>query len=60
MKIWWVLAWEQHYPSSGLGNVYSTHETEEEAKDVADTLKARNPTNYDYVEVVNIKELGYI
>ena len=65
MKVWWVLAWEQYYPSSELGNVHSTYATREEAVAVAEQLKipwdAANGEPYRYcpenVEVVNISNM---
>lgn len=54
MKVWWVLRWDQYYPSGGLGNVASTHETEEEA---AAEAASYDTDAYSYVEYVNIEDM---
>ena len=60
MKVFWVLAWEQYYPSGRLGNVYSQHETFEEAQLVADALRRGEPMTsgyFDYVEIEDVSEM---
>lgn len=54
LKVWWVLAWDQYYPDSELGNVKSTHVTEEEAKEAAAHPDLRS---WDRVEVMNISHM---
>lgn len=68
MRVWWVLAWSNYYPDGGLGNVYGTYATEQEAEDVAEELRTRGKPwsedaedddmriEVDNVEVVNIKD----
>lgn len=58
MKIWWVLAWEQYYPNSGLGNVYATFADEYEARQLAADLERDG--DHDHVKVVNIQEEGLL
>lgn len=53
MRLWWVVAWDQHYPYSQLRNVKGTYETEEQAAVSADALK----DSWDFVEVVNVKDM---
>jgi hypothetical protein len=38
MKKYWVLAWDDYYPSSELKNVHSTHSTRREAQAIMDEL----------------------
>jgi len=38
MKKYWVLAWDDYYPSEGLNNVHSTHSTRREAQATMDEL----------------------
>jgi hypothetical protein len=58
MKVFWVLAWEKYYPSRALNNVYSTHETFEEAQLVADALRRREPMANDYFDYVEIEDVS--
>lgn len=32
MKVWWLLVWDQYYPSAALGNFHSSYATQEEAE----------------------------
>jgi len=57
MKVWWVYAWNQYYPSSCLGDLIDTFVTEAEAAVFADDLK--DTGNYSYVEVVDISDRLY-
>jgi hypothetical protein len=53
MKVWWVLVWDQYYPSAGLGNVRDTFETESEANEYASTCD----TSWgSHVEVVDVSQ----
>jgi len=54
MKVWWVYAWNQYYPSSCLGDLIDTFATAAEADASADSLK--DSGNYSYVEVVDISD----
>ena len=54
MKLWWVLAWDHYYPSGGLRNVVSTHETKEEADE---QVKIRLGEGCDNAETVNVSYL---
>lgn len=56
LKVWWVLAWDYQYPESALRNVYSVHGSEEEAENVAESLRNRFQPP-DCVEVVNISNM---
>lgn len=49
MKVYWVVAYDQHYPLGGLRNVQGTFDTREEAEAYAKTLQG-----YDYVQVENV------
>lgn len=58
MKVWWVLAWDKYYPKCELGDVLSTHLTEEEAEQFIVDFKARlGEDYYDYMEVTNVSSL---
>jgi hypothetical protein len=57
MKVWWVYAWNQYYPSSCLGDLIDTFATAAEAEVFADGLK--DTGNYSYVEVVDISDRLY-
>jgi len=58
MKVFWVLAWEKYYASGGLNNVYSRHETFEEAEAVANELRRNMENNhFDYVEIEDVSEM---
>lgn len=56
LKVWWVLTWDKYYPEGALRNVYSVHNTEEEANSVAEGLCNRYQPP-DYVEVANISNM---
>jgi hypothetical protein len=56
-KVWWVLAWNDYYPSSGLGNVKKTFSTKSEAREYAERLEAgEGYADYDNVEIVNVSD----
>jgi len=60
MKVFWVLAWNKYYASGGLGNVYSQHETHEEAEVVVNELKLISPRSgyyFDYVQIEDVSEM---
>ena len=48
MKLWWVYAGEQYYPSYALGDLQGTFEEEWEANLFAGSLKR------DWVQVVHV------
>lgn len=50
MKIWWVFAIEQYYPSGGMDDLKGTFETEEEAKE----FSKKYVKDYERVEIINI------
>lgn len=52
LKVFWVLAWDQYYPGSGLTNVHDTFELEEDANKCRDSLEG----SFDYVIVVDIRD----
>jgi hypothetical protein len=54
-NVWWVLTWDNYYPSGELGNVHSTHATEEAANAVADEIRSRERFGYPYSRPDNIK-----
>jgi hypothetical protein len=59
IKRFWVLAWYDYYPSSGLGNVHSTWETMEEADREVQRLKdnATLGDHYDNIRVYDVSDL---
>jgi len=57
MKVWWVYAWDQYYPSSCLGDLVHTFATYAEAYVCADGL--RDSGNYNYVDIVDISDRLY-
>ena len=56
LRVWWVFACDNYYPSSGNGNLHSTYFTEEEARAVAKLLEDK----YDRVDVENISRHLYV
>ena len=50
---WAVVAWYDHYPSGGLGNIVAQFPTKEEAEAHAKTIKYQ----WDCVEVEDLQEL---
>jgi hypothetical protein len=57
LKVWWVLAWNDYYPSSGLGNLRETFSTWSEAHDYAGFLRSNDSwSSYDNVEIVNVSD----
>lgn len=60
MKVWWVLTWDQYYPSGGLGNVDSTWVTKEEATARVTELQAaaeKDGWGLDYIEIKNVSDM---
>lgn len=55
MKVWWVLCWEDYYPDGGLGNVWDSYATKEEAEAAAAEIE--KDACWDNVEVVNIEDM---
>ena len=53
MKVWWVFAYDQYYPSAGLSDVKNTFATEEEAQAYVDELQS----TCDYVRIVNVSDM---
>ncbi len=54
MRLWWVFGYDTHYPEGGLTDLQGTFETEEEAKDFAETL-----IYYGNVKICNIEKYIY-
>jgi len=52
MKVFWVVAYDQYYPSGGLGNVLETFATRKEADAYADDV-----TGYEFIEVHDVRHL---
>lgn len=53
MKKYWVIAYDQYYPSGGLGNVKATFETMEEAEVYLEQIER----NYDYAYIDDVSRL---
>jgi hypothetical protein len=57
MKKYWVLAWQDYYPSEGLKNVHSTHSTRKGALDVMEELyKEKEFDNIQMMDITNMIE----
>ena len=52
MNVFWVLAYDQYYPSGGLGNVKRTFSSWEEAVEYTETIQG-----YDYVEIQDVSSM---
>ena len=55
MKVWWIIANEEYYPSEGLEDFYASFETEEEARSLVTILEHSSDLHY---HVINIA--GYL
>ena len=71
MKVWWVVAWDDYYPSEELKNVRGTFNSKQEAIDFADKIRQfGNDIQYEYqgkmieynetyehIEVINVCDM---
>lgn len=57
MRIYWVLAWNQYYPSGALSDVESTWSTMEEAEARKKQLQDDPECYYDYIDVEDVSDL---
>lgn len=56
MKIWWVLGWDQYYPT--YDNFKASFETFEEANEYVENIKKSDGYYYiqDHYEIINIED----
>ena len=65
MRLYWVLMWDDYYPSGGLGNVVATFESKEDAEKFIRLyqekgecpLSSGHVHKFDNYEVVNIQDM---
>lgn len=53
MKPFWVFAYDQYYPSGGMGDLKASYDTRKEAEERKKQLEG----SYDYVDIIDIREV---